>query len=343
MDLLPTEEQQQIVDTAADFLANEFPVNTLLTLPEGEPRVTRAHLRQIANLGWLGIGLPDDLDGVGYGLEEEALLFVELGRNLMPPGLLGSVLAARIAGSCNEREHLRAILEGDIKVALTTARAGSSIKIGAAVSGEFLVYEARDADLVLVADESGAALLPLSSLQCDPGDRCIDETLDLSLALATDCPALCHVAADNDRLFLRGAVLVSAMLLGIAEATLERSVNYAKERKQFDKPIGSFQAIKHYCAEMAMRCESVRALLHHASITQQGDTPAGLFDTFALKALSIDAAQQNANTAVQIHGGMGYTREMDIHLFVKRAQVLSTLFGSERFHLKQLLCEPAPI
>ncbi len=132
------------------------------------------------------------------------------------------------------------------------------------------------------------------------------------------------------------------MLLGIAEATLARSVDYAKAREQFGKPIGSFQAIKHYCAEMAMRCESVRALLYHASITLQGQASAGLFDTFSLKALAIDAAQRNANTAVQIHGGMGYTQEMDIHLFVKRAQVLGTLFGSERYHLKKLLAERAP-
>jgi alkylation response protein AidB-like acyl-CoA dehydrogenase len=83
-------------------------------------------------------------------------------------------------------------------------------------------------------------------------------------------------------------------------------------------------------------------MLYHASITLQAQSPSGPFDTFSLKALAIEAAQRNANTAVQIHGGMGYTQEMDIHLFVKRAQVLGTLFGSERFHLKKLLAERAP-
>ncbi len=342
MDLLPTEEQQQIIDTAASFLANEFPVQQLISLTEGEGRITRQQLQQIASLGWLGIGLPDEYEGVGYGLSEEALLFVELGRNLMPPSLLGSVLGARVAAIAGDTKCLSGILSGDIKIALGTARATQPARIGDTVDGEFLVIEAEDADLVLVADEDSAALLPLTSLQPSATDICIDGVLDISCRVAADSPALCCVPAAKDTVFLRGALLISAMLLGIAEATLERSVNYAKEREQFGKPIGSFQAIKHYCAEMAIRCESVRALLYHASITLQNDSSAGLFDTFSLKALAIEAAQHNANTAVQIHGGMGYTQEMDIHLFVKRAQVLSTLFGSERFHLKKLLSESAP-
>jgi alkylation response protein AidB-like acyl-CoA dehydrogenase len=342
MDLLPTQEQQQIIDTAASFLAHEFPVKQLLSPSQNTSRFTREHLQQIAGLGWIGIGLAEEFDGVGYGLPEEALLFVELGRHLLPPSLLGSVLAARIAAQSGANETLRRLLDGDIKVALATTRPARPAHIGASLDGEFLVFEAEDADLVLVADAGGAALLPLSSLQCVQIEKCIDGTLGLSRWRAAATPALCFLPASKDMVFLRGALLISAMLLGIAEATLDRSVTYAKEREQFGKPIGSFQAIKHYCAEMAIRCESVRALLYHATITVQNQSPAGLFDTYSLKALAIDAAQRNANTAVQIHGGMGYTQEMDIHLFVKRAQVLGTLFGSERYHLKKLLAERAP-
>ena len=342
MDLLPTEEQQQIIDTAASFLACEFPVSQVRDLAAGEPRVNHNQLQQIAELGWVGIGLAEDLDGVGYGLSEEALLFVELGRNLMPPSVLGSVLGARVAAISGTGEISRALLDGQKKVALATARHSHPARIGATVDGEFLVYEAGDADLVLLADDSGAALLDLSALQCVETGRCIDGSLGLSTLRAADCPALCYVAAEQDNTFARGALLIAAMLLGIAEATLDRSVEYAKEREQYGKPIGSFQAIKHYCAEMAIRCESVRAMLYHASITLQNKSPAGLFDLCTVKALATEAAQTNANTAVQIHGGMGYTEEMDIHLFVKRAQVLSTLFGGERYHLNKLLSEPAP-
>jgi alkylation response protein AidB-like acyl-CoA dehydrogenase len=341
MDLLPTPEQQQIIDTAASFLAKEFPVQQLISQTEGSTHFTREKLQEIANLGWVGIGLPEEYDGVGYGLSEEALLFVELGRNLMPPSLLGSVLGARVAGIAGDAERLRAILTGEIRVALATGRAGP-VRIGNSVNGEFLVVEASDADLVLVTDDEGAALLPSTSFQSTQSETSIDGVLGIARMVATDASALCYVSAAQDSIFLRGALLTSAMLLGIAEATLERSVDYAKEREQFGKPIGSFQAIKHYCAEMAVRCESVRAMLYHASITLQNDSTAALFDTYSLKALAINAAQGNADTAVQIHGGMGYTQEMDIHLFVKRAQILGTLFGSERLHLKKLLSESAP-
>jgi alkylation response protein AidB-like acyl-CoA dehydrogenase len=341
MDLLPTEEQQQIIDTAASFLANEFPVNH--TIANGKARISSAQLQQIAHLGWLGIGLPDDLQGVGYGLPEEALLFVELGRNLMPPSLLGSVLGARIAAQSDAGELLHAILQGQIKVALAVPRATRPVKIGASVSGDFLIFEPDNAQLILVADENGGALLQISSLQIGGSDRCIDPTLDLCALQLSAQTAACYVAADKDPIFLRGALLNSALLLGIAEATRDRSVSYAKEREQFGKPIGSFQSIKHYCAEMAVRCESIRAMLYHASITLHNASPAGTFDTCSLKALANAGAQANANIAVQIHGGMGYTQEMDIHLFVKRAQILGTLFGSERYHLQKMLHEPTPV
>jgi alkylation response protein AidB-like acyl-CoA dehydrogenase len=342
MDLLPTEEQQQIVDSATKFLAQEFPVKVESTSDDATSPFTRAHLQTIASLGWIGLGLGEEFDGVGCSMAEEALLFVELGRNLLPPSVLGSVLAAHLCAQCGTRDFLARILDGELKVALATPRTVRPALIGAATDGEFLVYEAQDADLVLVADELGAALLPLAALTCLQTERCLDSTLALSCWQATHAPALCFIPAAQDRLFLRGALLTSAMLLGIAEATLERSVNYARERKQFGKAIGSFQAIKHYCAEMAICCESVRALLYHASLTLQHPTEAGWFDTSSLKALAIDAAQSNANKAVQIHGGMGYTQEMDIHRFVKRAQVLGTLFGGERYHLRQLLAQTAP-
>jgi alkylation response protein AidB-like acyl-CoA dehydrogenase len=343
MDLLPTEEQQQIIDTAANFLAKEFPVQQLINLADSGTGFTRQHLQQIADLGWIGIGLSSEYEGVGYGLSEEALLFVELGRNLLPPSLLGSVLGARVAAIAGDRERLDRILSGDLKIALATARAVKPNRISNTVNGEFLIFEAKGADLVLVANEESAVLLPLTAMQFSEEESCIDGVLDISCCIVADAPALCVVPASDDTIFLRGALLVSAMLLGIAGATLARSVDYAKEREQFGKPIGSFQAIKHYCAEMAIRCESVRALLYHASITLPDNLTTGLFDTDALKALAIDAAQHNANTAVQIHGGMGYTQEMDIHLFVKRAQLLSTLFGSERYHLNNLLAQAVPV
>ena len=340
MDLLPTQEQQQIVDTAKHFLNKEFPVGAAVQGADADLRFGRSHLAQIAGLGWLGIGLAEEHGGVGYALPEEALLFVELGCNLMPPSLLGAVLGARLAAASGADEILAGILDGDTVVAVAAARPGASL--GATVSGEFLAYEVDDADLLLLADDSGAVLLPVASLEDVEATACIDPLLGAGICRVENATPQARVDAGRDNLFERGSLLTSALMLGIAEATMDRSVAYAKEREQYGKPIGSFQAIKHYCAEMAIRCESVRAMLYHASITLDSADPAGHFDTHTVKALAGDASQMNANTAVQIHGGMGYTEEMDIHLFVKRAQVLATLFGGERHHLRALLHAPRP-
>ena len=340
MDLLPTEEQQQIIDSAAAFLSGEFPVERLLKLEPKQAPVDADQFKQIANLGWFGIGLDEDAGGVGYGLCEESLLFIELGRSLMPPSLLGAVLAARMVSRVGPATALSPILEGRERVAIATSRPSAPCSIGNAVSGELLVFEPGDADYVLIADSSGAALLRTADLAPLTEATGIDPTLTVAEANVESVDAIAFVPAEADNLFERGALLTAALSLGIAEATLARSVAYAKEREQYGAPIGSFQAIKHYCAEMAIRCESVRAMVYHTSLTLADE--AGLYDLATTKALATEAAQTNANTAVQIHGGMGYTQEMDIHLFVKRSQVLATLFGSERFHLRTLLAQERP-
>ena len=343
MDLLPTAEQQQIVDTAANVLASEFPVSDALQLAPGSSRFARDQLGALAQLGWLGIGLPEDVGGVGYGLCEEALLFAQLGRHLMPPSLLGSALGARAAILCGAEDEAAAILCGARRVITGTHTFDQPVTIGAAVSGEFLLFESQDADLALLADEAAVALLPMDQMQRLEDSPCLDPSLDCARWSAAGVAPLAWVKPAQDPLFLRGAVLTAAMQLGGAEATLERCVAYAKEREQYGKPIGAFQAIKHYCADMAIRCESVRSMLHHASITLGSGADAGAYDTHTVKALADETAQHNANTAVQVHGGMGFTQEMDIHLFVKRAQVLATLFGSQRYHLGRLLHAAAPM
>ena len=167
MDLLPTAEQQQIVDMAKSFLQREFPVAEALHLTAGTQRIQRDHLAQMAELGWFGIGLDDTLGGVGYGASEEMLLFVELGRNLMPPGLLGNALAAQIAARTNRDTLLNDILAGRIKVAPAVAR-NTPIAAQATIEGELLAFDSEDADLVLLADPAGAALV---AVRCTAAGR----------------------------------------------------------------------------------------------------------------------------------------------------------------------------
>ena len=164
MDLLPTEEQNQIVDASIGFLDKELPVERLHGVDKDNPLMTPALLTSMAELGWFGIGLSEDLGGVGYGLREETLLFVELGRYLVSPAVLGSVLATRVAALAGNDALAQSIMAGGKSVGLCVARYKQRPEIGAMVSGEFYAFESEDADLVLIADEDGVALVEKSAI-----------------------------------------------------------------------------------------------------------------------------------------------------------------------------------
>ena len=139
--------------------------------------------------------------------------------------------------------------------------------------------------------------------------------------------------ADAAALRRMATVLVAAEAVGVAERTLEMSVEFAKVREQFGKPIGTFQAIKHRCADMATRAEVARAVVVFASVAVQDGEVDADFHVHSAKALAADAAIQNATDNVQNHGGMGYTWESDAHLYLKRARVLEHVCGSRMAHL----------
>jgi alkylation response protein AidB-like acyl-CoA dehydrogenase len=136
----------------------------------------------------------------------------------------------------------------------------------------------------------------------------------------------------------RGAVLVAAQLAGMAAATADSAVAYAKERRQFDKPIGAFQAVKHICADMEVRAEIARAAVDAAGVTYDdpgvGDVERAIASA---KVVATDAALANAKACIQVHGGMGFTWEVDAHLYLKRAWVLDRLFGTADQHAESLV------
>lgn len=322
MDLLPTAEQQQIVDACIQFLEKEHPVDRLHKVNDSNPLINRALLSQMAELGWFGLALSEEQGGVGYSLAEETLLFIELGRSLVSPAVLGSVLGARVAALAGKPDLAAQIISGEKQVAVSVAD---------------YFFEGVEADLLLISDEKSTTLLEKSSLGKIEKIPCMDEKIQMESASLKNKKGIASVPSSTENIYLRGVLLTAAMQLGIAQATLSRSVAYAKVREQYGKPIGSFQSIKHYCAEMAVKCESVMSMIYHAAVTSSE------FDIVASKLLASEAAQHNANTAVQIHGGMGFTQEMDIHLFVKRAHVLDQLFGGKRQQAAHLITLNGPV
>jgi len=334
MDLTLGAEQEAIRDAIREMLGGRLPMARVRALAgEVDPVVWQ----EAGALGWFGLGLAETAGGAGYGLPEEMLLFVELGRALAPGPWLGTVLAAHaLAGAAGVGEVQAGLLAGTQQVAVIddpeNALGGGGRLMGSvtgiadagAVQG-FLVL-GEHAVRWVPADTRGVTIAPRASI--DPTRRLAD------LAFANVPVEV--VANDAGRLRDMATVLVAAEAVGIAERTLEMSVAYAKVRHQFGKPIGSFQAVKHRCADMAVRAEVARSVVTYAAVAvRDGEDDAGRH-VHGAKVLAVDAALKNATDNVQNHGGMGYTWEADAHLYLKRAWLAEHTFGARTAHLDAL-------
>jgi alkylation response protein AidB-like acyl-CoA dehydrogenase len=237
------------------------------------------------------------------GLADAAVVFEELGRALVPGPLVWGYLAGR----------------DDV--------------VSGGVSDAALAYP-DDVAVVhaMVGDRVHA--IPAASVQWTAVDHPLDPLTPLGRVTAVGEGVDVAPASDWQR---RGAVLVAAQLAGMAGATSDMAVAYAKERQQFDKPIGAFQAVKHICADMQVRAEVARAVVDAAAVTFD-DPGVGDVDraVAAAKVVAGDAAVANAKACIQVHGGMGFTWEVDAHLYLKRAWVLDRLFGSADGHADRL-------
>jgi alkylation response protein AidB-like acyl-CoA dehydrogenase len=337
MDLLPTAEQDEIVATVRSQLERDFDLHALAAHDGADSVVDHDLWARCAELGWFGLGLPEELGGVGYTLVEEALLFAELGAHATPGPFLATVLGARLAATAGEADLAAAILSGERIVALAEPEGDAAI--GATVSGDVRLTDHGGADLLLAIGPTGAALVDAPDAVTALAS--LDPLVPLATATLDGAPALA-VSDDRDGLLLRGTVLVAAELAGIATATAEQSTAYAVDREQFGRPIGSFQAVKHRCADMAVRAEAATSLVRYAALAVVDDLDDAAFHTHAARTMAADAAVANAQVNVQNHGGIGFTWEHTAHRFVTRAQLRSRTLGTRRDHLALLLAEPTP-
>lgn len=342
MDLLPDEEQQAIIDQSASFLANELPLARLHELGGRPETLSDEVWKSMAELGWFALGLPEECGGVGFTLAEESLLVRELGRVLAPPTVLATLLGARCSALCGTQEIRDAILAGGARVAWAQAAGAAAVQVGGACSGAFHVFDPAGATHLLLLGESGAALLAADGLAKARAFECLDESIGLVELQLDAAPALAFLDAGVDAILTRATLLVSALLVGQCEATRDDAVAYAKERAQFGKPIGVFQAVKHPCADMAVGCEAGLSQMLMAALVVRDGLPDGRFQAASAKLVAARTAVKSAERNVQIHGGYGFTTEYDAHLFVKRAHVLDILAGSQRELLRTLLEEEPP-
>lgn len=313
-DLDRSADQRQILDAAGALLAESFPV---ARLRDGRPD----DLAPLAKFGAFALSVPEADGGAGFTVVEEALLHVLLGRHLVSPRALAAATAASVARRAGMADLAAAL-------AVLERRACAALRD----DGGILLLDRGDADLALVFEGRGLALVEIGDARPQPG-------LGRSLAVARMAGGGHEIARSDDARVLDTAdLLVSAQLLGVAEATRDLAVAYAGLRQQFGRPIGAFQAIKHRCADMAIAAGMASAQLDMAAIAIADGLPDAGFQVAALRRLAPRAALANARACVQIHGGIGFSAEADAHHFVKQAHLLSRL-GEAR----PILDLPAPM
>jgi alkylation response protein AidB-like acyl-CoA dehydrogenase len=307
VDLELSEDEAALQEGLRSFLEGRFPMDVVRASVDG---LDRDRWRELADTGVFALRQPEDAGGVGLGVTEAVLAFEELGRALVPGPVLATHLAAGLVDGAADGSTVVGLVE----------RPATPVLV-----------EHHDAlDVLLAVDDDGVWRVDASG---EPVRRPLDPLTPLHLV--ADLPpgeqlAGPDVAAEWRRL---GAVLTAAQLLGIAAKATEVAVAYAKEREQFDKPIGAFQAVKHLCADMLTRAELARGVVYAAGVTLDGR---GVDDAdrlvAAAKICAGDAAKANGKSCIQVHGGMGFTFEVDAHLYLKRAIVLDTIFGSVDDH-----------
>jgi alkylation response protein AidB-like acyl-CoA dehydrogenase len=342
MDFRVGEDQRELAEGIRAMVAGRLPLEHLRAREGDAQAIAADDWAALGETGVFALTLPEPA-GVGLSMAEAVVVFEELGRALVPGPLVGTFLAAR-AGV------VEGAAEGRAQVGVHCRGAGSDLPDLVEHLGSL------DALLVFTANGRGAATLldrvSLDGVVAAEGSARVDAPLDPLTPLwrIDTLPAGEPVAGDVGALWRDGALLTAALQVGHAAEALDLAVAYAKERQQFGTPIGSFQAVKHMCADMLVRAEVARAAVHAAACLADapdvvdteaavaGCTPGQLVDRAigGAKLLADEAALGNARAAIQVYGGMGFTWEVPLHLHLKRARVLSTTFGTPAAHATAL-------
>jgi len=277
----------------------------------------------LVDAGWVGLEVPEQFGGAGATFAEVAVVCEEMGRAASANNYLGSaVLAVGV---------LNSLQPSTTRDRLLVDVASGAVRVAVAFESEF-VPDAEGADhILLIADECVAVATATVTPQ-----PVLDETRRLASIGDTEISERLRLAGDIQRLRQRAAVAVACDSLGLSEAMLSATVGYAKVRHQFGRPIGSFQAVKHACADMAVDIAVARQLVDAAVQAIVDDqTDAGVAAAMA-KSYVCSTAVDVAGKAMQLHGGIGYTWESGIHVYLKRAALNRSLFGSPAEHRMQL-------
>jgi alkylation response protein AidB-like acyl-CoA dehydrogenase len=363
MDFGFSEEQEMLRSSARDFLAKEAPMTYVRKMMEDEVGFTGDLWKKMADLGWMGLILPEDYGGSGLDFVDLIVVLEEMGRLVLPGPffstvVLGSVALLEGGSDALKRALLPKLATGDLKVTLAQLEPSGrwdadGIQLAAKADGggfvlsgtKLFVPDAHVADQMVVAARTpgskGADGISLFLVDARaPGItttqlKTMDQTRRLGEVVLKDV----RVPADRvlgtvgggwallDRVIDRGKVGLCAEMCGGAQRVLEMSVDYAKVREQFGKPIGSFQAIQHKCANMLVEVESSKSVTYYAAWAVANDVAEAPLAAAMAKAYCSDAYRHVSGEGIQIHGGIGFTWEHDMHIYFKRAKSSEVTFG----------------
>jgi alkylation response protein AidB-like acyl-CoA dehydrogenase len=373
MDIGFSEEQELLRDTAHKFLDGNCTTRFVRDMMATEAAVTPEFWRQLAANGWLGIAFPEEDGGSGLGLTDLVVLMEEIGRAVMPgpyPAtvLLGGAAIAETGSAAQRGEWLPRLAAGDAKGTLAwtepNARwdAAGITASAREIAGGFLlsgvkmfVPDAHLADVIVVAARTsdGSTMEDGVSLFLVP-----KETAGLGVTLlpsVDETRKLCEVRLDNVRVpdgallgelhrgwaklslvVDRAAVALAAEICGVATRVLDITVDYAKMRVAYGKPIGFYQGVKHKCADMLVDIENAKSLTYYAAWAVDEGDPDAVMAVSMAKAAASDAGRRVCAAGIQLHGGIGMTWEHDLHLYLKRAKADEIALGDASWHRERI-------
>jgi alkylation response protein AidB-like acyl-CoA dehydrogenase len=315
-----TDDQRAIKETARDLLASRFKLERLRELAESKTYGDDAW-SEISELGWPGIFISEENGGQGLGILELVILLEELGYVLAPLPFLSNAAAGLVLQETGATDRLAGVASGQARGTVGLVKDGRAN----------LVPDADSADFVVLIDGTDATLIERGDAQVEPIDA-IDPTRRYATVPANGGEALGDASRGRDLI----ALAVAAELVGISQRALEMAVEYAKDRKQFDRPIGAYQAVSHQCAEMLKQVEGARSLVYYAGWAADAAPDEFSLAASMAKAYASDAGWNVTASALQVHGGIGFTWEHDLHWFLKRAKTDGVLYGSARDHRERV-------
>ncbi len=347
-----SESQEILRDSTRKFFAGECPSAEVRRLMETETAFDASLWSKLAEQGYTGIIFPEEFGGVGLGKVELILLMEEAGRALLPGPFFSTVALAgpvidALGTAAQKKKYLEPICSGQARSTVAFLEAGASwepadielISVNGKLTGEKrFVPDAAVADSIIIAARNGVFLVDpkAAGIKISPMAG-MDLTRKLYVVKLNNTPAekLGDLANLSTAIDVATAALVAEMVGGM-QRTLDLTVEYAKTRKQFGKPIGIFQAVQHQCADMYLETESSRSAAYYAAWALQENAPDAAAAVSIAKMYASDASRSVGNRGIQIHGGMGFTWENDLNLYYRRAKASETAFGDATFHRERI-------